>query len=150
MKVSFQYDRNEGFTTNVEGKEKISIKNSLVGNVKNFAPTELLLMAIGSCSSDDVLSILNKMREKVEDYQCEITGERKEEIPKTLERVNVKYNFTGNLNPEKVRKAINLSLTKYCSVSILAKRGGAEVTYSFSIDGKDYDLERLPEVPTLL
>lgn len=145
MKVSFRYSSSEGFVTDVDGKEKVSIKNSLTGNVRNFSPTEFLLMAVGSCSSDDILSILSKMREKVDDFQCEITAEREEELPKTLKRINVKYNFSGNLEPEKVRKAINLSLTKYCSVAILVGRGGATVTYSFTVNGKEYDREATPD-----
>ena len=146
MQVSFKYNEPEGFTTNVDGKSQINIKNSITNNTRNFAPTELLLLGIGGCTSDDVLSILRKMKQNVVEYQCEINAEREEEIPKTLKKANIHYKFQGDLDPEKVRKAINLSLVKYCSVSIIVKRGGAKVTYSFSINGQEYDKEQAPEL----
>lgn len=147
MHVSFSFDESEGFVTSVDGKNQIRIKNSLSDNRKNFAPTELLLLGIGGCTSDDVLSILRKMKQDVKEYSCEIEAEREGEIPKTLKTAVINYNFKGDLDPEKVRKAINLSLSKYCSVSIIVKRGGAKVTYSFTINGKQHDINQVPHSP---
>ncbi len=53
--------------------------------------------------------------------------------------------FEGEIDSDKVRKAINLSLTKYCSVSILAIRGGTDLRYSLTINGKDIDKEKKPD-----
>lgn len=142
MHLSFESDTGKGFRTNVEGKEPINIKNSLSGNVTNFSPTEFLVLAIGSCTSDDVLSILGKMKQNVEHYQCTLDAEREDEIPKTIKHVNIGYEFTGGVEPESARRAITLSLTKYCSVSILVKRGGTKVTYSLTVNGKIIDDQR--------
>lgn len=78
-------------------------------------------------------------------FRCEVTGEREEEHPKVLKHVNIHYFLDGDINPDKARKAINLSLTKYCSVSIIVKRGGADLRYSLAINGKELDSDKLPE-----
>ena len=145
MKVSFVYDEKDGFRTNVENKTDVILKNSISNNAKHFSPTEHLLLAMGGCSSDDILTILTKMKEPVSGFQCEISGERREENPKTLTHVNIHFIFREKINPVKARKAINLSLTKYCSVSIIVRQGGADLRYSLTIDGKNYDFDRLPE-----
>lgn len=147
MQVSFEYDEHEGFKTSVDGKSQISIKNSLSDNKRNFSPTELLLLGMGGCTSDDVLSILKKMKQEIKGYSCEIDAERESEIPKTLKNAVINYSFEGDLDPEKVRKAINLSLSKYCSVSIIVKRGGANVKYSFAINGERFDVAEVPRAP---
>ncbi|QRF76357.1 OsmC-like protein [Thermoplasmatales archaeon] len=144
MLISFRYEDKKGFVTDVNGKDQVRIKNSLSDNIQNFSPTELLVLSIGSCTSDDVLSILRKMKQPYDTYRCTLEAEREEEIPKTLRSVNIHYELAGDLDPENVRKAVNLSLSKYCSVSILAKRGGAKVTYSITVNGKRI-VDHVPE-----
>lgn len=144
MKVSFKYVENGGFQTDVPEKVTVTLKNSVANNVQNFSPTEHLLLAMGGCSSDDMVSILKKMKVNFEGFRCEVTGERREEHPKTLTHVDIHYFLDGDVDPEKVRKAIRLSLTKYCSVSIIVKNGGADLRYSLSINGKNYDSNRVP------
>lgn len=145
MKVSFKYVENGGFQTDVPGKVQVTMKNSIANNVENYSPTEHLLLAMGGCSSDDVVGIMKKMKVEFKDFRCEITGERADEHPKTLTHVNIHYFLEGDVEPEKARKAILLSLTKYCSVSIIVKRGGADLRYSLTINNKEIDTERIPE-----
>lgn len=145
MKVSFSYDEKEGFVTDVPGKIPVTLKNSISDNVKHFSPTEHLLLAMGGCSSDDIVSIMRKMKVNFDSFRCEITGERKEDHPKTLTHVDIHYFFEGEVEPEKARKAIGLSLTKYCSVSIIVRNGGADLRYSLTINGKDLEQNSLPE-----
>ncbi len=145
MKISFKYVDNGGFQTDVPEKVSITLKNSIANNTQNFSPTEHLLIAMGGCSSDDIVNILKKMKVDFTGFRCEVTGEREEEHPKTLKHVNIHYILEGEVSPEKARKAINLSLTKYCSVSIIVKKGGADLRYSLTINGKELDLDRLPE-----
>ncbi len=145
MQVSFKFDEERGFVTDTPEKNPILLKNSLSNHTENFAPTELLLLAMGGCTSDDVLSILKKMRADFETYRCEVTAQRNEEHPRTVKRAVIHYIFTGNIDPDKARKAILLSLTKYCSVSIIVKRGGADVRYSLTINGNRIDNEVDPE-----
>ncbi len=146
IKVSFRLDENEGFVSTVDGKDVLKIKNSISNNSRNFSPTELSLFSMATCTSDDVVNILGKMREELKMLSVDIEGHREHEPPKVLRAVHISYSVTGNVSPEKMRKAINLSLSKYCSVSILARRGGTHFSYDFSINGKSYGTEE-PEEP---
>lgn len=145
MKVSFKYVEDGGFQTDVPEKVTVTLKNSIANNTQNFSPNEHLLIGMGGCSSDDVVSILKKMKVDFDTFRCEVTGDREEEHPKVMKHVNIHYFLEGDVDPDKVRKAINLSLTKYCSVSIVVKRGGADLRYSLTINGKEYDFDKLPE-----
>jgi putative redox protein len=136
MEVSFEYRGNNEYISTVAGKDQIHIKGPLEESSRNFTSTELLLFAMASCTSSDVLSILDKKKVRLDRYSCTITAERAKEHPKTIVFADIHYFFEGeNVEAEKVNRAINLSLNKYCSVSILAIRGGADVRYSVSING---------------
>lgn len=103
------------------------------GENKGPAPMELIPVALGGCTGMDVISILNKMKEKVEHFEMRITTERATEHPKVYTKVHIEYIFKGeNLNEENIKKAIELSQNKYCSVSAIL-RETAEVTYSYKI-----------------
>lgn len=81
-------------------------------------PVELLLIALGSCTAVDVVSILRKKREKVTDYRVEVRGERREEHPRAFTRMEVRHIVRGrDLSEKAVAQAIELSETKYCSVA---------------------------------
>ena len=137
MKVSFKFDKDVGFISDDE-KYDVKIKNSIVGNDQYHSPTELLMLAMGACSSDDVLNILKKMRKDVKNYRCEVTAEKRDIDPKMLKFGEIHYIFEGEVDPDSVKKAINLSLEKYCSVSLTVKNAGIPVSYYYTINGKDY------------
>ena len=87
---------------------------------RNSAPTpmELLLVALGSCTAVDVVSILRKKRQEVTDYRVEVRGERREEHPRSFKRMEVHHIVTGrNVSEQAVGQAIELSEQKYCSVA---------------------------------
>lgn len=98
-----------------------------------ISPMEMVLMGVGGCSSMDVLSILKKQKQVVEDYKVLVNSKRSEEIPKVFEHIHVKYIFKGDLNPKKVERAIALSMEKYCSVSIMIEKT-AKIDWSFEIE----------------
>ena len=94
---------------------------------------ELLLLAVGSCTAIDVVSILEKKRQIVTDYKVEVTGERREEHPRSFTKINIHHIVYGRSVSEKaVADAIELSDTKYCSVAATVKPT-AEITTSFEI-----------------
>ncbi len=106
------------------------------GENLGMRPMEVLLSSLAGCSSMDVLSILKKMREDVQDYQVEITGERDmEQVPSIFNKINVHFILKGDLNIKNVEKAITLSMEKYCSVSKMLEKS-AEITHSFEIQPK--------------
>ena len=96
-------------------------------------PMELLLLALGSCTGVDVISILKKKRQRVTDYRIEVSGERREDQPRAYTRMFVKHIVHGRgVSPKAVAQAIELSDTKYCSVAATL-RGAAEIVTSYEI-----------------
>jgi putative redox protein len=100
-------------------------------------PMELLLIALGSCTGVDVISILKKKRQQVTDYRIEVSGDRREEFPKSYTRLYVKHIVRGRgVSEPAVARAIELSETKYCSVAATL-RGSAEIVTSYEIVEED-------------
>ena len=87
------------------------------GDVVGFAPKALMLSSLVGCSGLDVVSLLEKMRAEVANFKIEVTAELTDEHPKFYNKVKVDYHFTDSeLQPAKIQKAVNLSVTKYCGV----------------------------------
>jgi putative redox protein len=102
---------------------------------RNSAPTpmELLLVALGSCTGVDVVSILRKKRQEVSAYRVEVRGERRDQHPRSYKRMAVHHIVTGrNISEQSVVQAIQLSEEKYCSVAATL-RPTAEIVSSFEI-----------------
>ena len=95
-------------------------------------PMELVLIALGGCTGMDVESILEKMRVHYADFKIIINGEITEKNPKTFTKIHMKYSIRGNVPEEKLKKAIELSQTRYCPVAEILRRS-AEVTYDYEI-----------------
>ena len=96
-------------------------------------PMELLLLALGSCTAVDVVSILKKKRERVTGYRVEVGGTRRDEHPRAYTRMEVRHVVRGhNLSARAVAAAIELSETKYCSVAATL-RAGVEIVTSYEI-----------------
>ena len=96
-------------------------------------PVELLLIALGSCTAVDVVSILAKKREKVSDYHVEVTGTRRDEHPRSFTRMELRHVLRGScLSAKAVEQAIELSETKYCSVAATL-RPTVEIVSSYEI-----------------
>ena len=96
-------------------------------------PMEMILMGLGGCSAIDIVLILQKQRQLIEDLAITVEGERvPNETPSIFKTIHVHYSFKGDLSEEKVKRAIELSMGKYCSVTAILNKT-AEVTHSFSI-----------------
>ncbi|MDZ7260859.1 MAG: OsmC family protein [candidate division KSB1 bacterium] len=86
-------------------------------------PMELVLIGLGGCTSMDVISILEKKRVPLEDFEIELEAEQAEDYPRVFTSIKMKYIFYGkNIKPADVERAIELSQTKYCSVSAMLKK----------------------------
>jgi len=97
------------------------------------SPMELILLALGSCTGVDVVSILRKKRQSVTDYRVEVRGERREDYPRSYKRMEVHHIVTGrNISEQSVAQAIQLSEQKYCSVAATL-RPTTEIVSSFEI-----------------
>ncbi len=97
------------------------------------SPMEMVLMATGSCSAIDVVSILQKGRHEVTDCEVKLTSERREEAPRLFTYINLHFIVTGhNLSDNVVERAVTLSAEKYCSVSLMLGKG-VNITHSFEV-----------------
>jgi len=100
-------------------------------------PMELLLIALGSCTAVDVISILKKKREQVTDYRVEVSGARRAEHPRAYTRMEVRHIVKGRgVSERAVAQAIELSETKYCSVAATL-RHGVEIVTTYEIIEED-------------
>lgn len=104
------------------------------GSDAGTRPMELVLIALGGCTGMDVVSILRKKRVKFDKFEMKISGERAEEHPKVYTKIDIEYIIYGKeINPKDVEHAIELSQSKYCSVSAMLKKSGAQVNYFYKI-----------------
>ena len=107
----------------------ITVGSSLEGdNQKVPSPKALMLSSLAACSGIDVVSILEKMKVELNDFKINTIGSLTQEHPKYYNKVSVEYHFYGEqLDKEKINKAVNLSITKYCGVMEMF-RSFAEIT----------------------
>ena len=104
------------------------------GEETALSPMENVLASLAACSSYDVLIILKKKRQKISKFNVEATAERRTEpLPKIFTKIHLKYILKGQkIDSEAVKKAIQLSEEKYCSVGGMLKNT-VDITYSFEI-----------------
>lgn len=104
------------------------------GRNTGVRPMEMLLMGLGGCSSFDVMSILQKSRQQVTDCRCELEAERADAVPAVFTKIHLKFIVTGKeLKEAQVKRAVDLSATKYCSASIMLGAAGVDITHSYEI-----------------
>jgi putative redox protein len=96
-------------------------------------PMELLLVALGACTATDVVSILGKMRQKLDSLEVEVSGERAEEPPRVWTKLEIVFKLRGALDEVAVRRAVQLSEEKYCSVAATLRKT-APISYRIEID----------------
>ncbi|MFT5451051.1 MAG: putative redox protein [Enterobacterales bacterium] len=96
-------------------------------------PLELLLLGLGGCASIDVVSILKKARQDISDCEAIVSAERFDGSPSYYTTINCHFVVAGNnLSDKQVKRAVDLSFEKYCSVSFML-REKADVTWSYEI-----------------
>ena len=103
------------------------------GNNTAVRPTELLLVGLGGCSGMDVVSVLKKKKQDIRGLEIHIKGKRAEEHPKKFTAIDIEFVVTGrSISEEAVKRAVNLSMEKYCSVKATIE-GCATITFSHRI-----------------
>ncbi len=106
----------------------------LGGTNAGTRPKELLLLALGGCTGSDVVSILKKKRVRLDGFEIRLSAEAREEHPQIFTSIHIEYLFTGdNILTADVERAIDLSTTKYCSVSAMLS-GTVQITHSYKIE----------------
>ncbi len=98
-------------------------------------PIELALLALGGCTAFDVISILRKKRQEVTGYEIELLAEQRGEPPNYFTHVEIRHKLRGAVDPEAVKRAIELSETKYCSVgAMISKTARIESTFEIATE----------------
>ena len=104
------------------------------GSNAGTRPKELLLLALGGCTASDVISILKKKRVELEGFEIHITAKQRDEYPQVFTEIHLEYVIRGNdIRPEDVVQAIELSESKYCSVSAML-RPAVPITWAYRIE----------------
>lgn len=116
----------------------VHIDNSPDGGGTNFGvrPMQLLLMGLGGCSGIDIVSILKKQRQPIDGFSMKIAGEREPgKEPSLWAAITIIFELTGAIDPDKARKACELSMEKYCSVAETLRRAGCELNWQVTVNG---------------
>jgi putative redox protein len=141
--VKVTLKRLEGATLFAKGQSNhwVSLDTSedFDGNAAGTSPFEMLFIAMGGCMSMDMLAILKKKRNIVTGYTVNITAKRRDEYPKIATMIEMEFIFEGEVKAEDVERAIELSHTKYCSVSNMI-RPDVVVKHTYRIMGKGEEI----------
>lgn len=120
-----------GHLVHLDGSETIGGEN------QGFRPMQMLLVALGSCASMDVISILQKQKQMIDDYRVIVDGEREEGVvPSLFNEIHVRFDLNGEVDEKKIRRAISLSMSKYCSVTKTLEKT-ATITSSYTLNGNE-------------
>lgn len=115
--LKFESDNPGGLTLTMDASREVG------GDDEGLRPKALMLSSLAGCSGIDVASLFKKMRVEVDSYHIDVAGELTEEHPKYYHTVTVGYHFYGsNLPKEKIEKAVNLSVERYCGVMEMFRR----------------------------
>lgn len=105
----------------------------LGGRNTGVRPMEMILMGLGGCTGIDVVHILKKSRQAVDDVEVKLNAERADTDPKVFTKIHVHFVVKGeNLNEKHVARAVDLSAEKYCSASLML-RASVEITHSYEM-----------------
>ena len=125
--MSFVGESGSGHSVVMDGAPEFGGRNL------GFRPMEMLLLGLGGCTAFDVVMILNKSRQKIDDCEVHIEAERSEDIPRVFTRIHIHFVVSGRgLDAVKVEKAVNLSAEKYCSASEMLGKV-ATITHDFEV-----------------
>ena len=96
-------------------------------------PAELLLMALAGCTAMDVISILRKKRQPVERYEVSVVGKQRSGHPAVFDSIEVEHIVHGLVEPEALRRAVELSATRYCAVGATLSSGVTQIRHRYRL-----------------
>lgn len=125
--LQFVGEADSGHAIVMDGTPEAGGKNT------GLRPMELLLVGIGGCSGMDVVSILKKKKQNISGFEINVNGEKADNYPKKFTGIDIEFVIKGkNISDEAVKKAVQISMEKYCSVKA-ALEGSAEIRYAYKI-----------------
>lgn len=108
--AAFEAEAGSGGRVILDGKREIG------GEDRGMRPMELLLTSLAGCAAMDVVHILRKQKEPLEDLRIEVVGTRAEAVPAPFTAITLRFIASGAVNEAKLKRAVTLSVEKYCSV----------------------------------
>lgn len=127
--LHFEAKDEAGHVVHMDGAPNIG------GNDKGVRPMQMLIMGLGGCSAIDIVMILKKQRQVIEDFTISIDGEREVgKEPSLWKDIQIHFKLKGQIDPEKAQRAVSLSVEKYCSVAKTLEAAGATIAYKVSIN----------------
>ncbi len=125
--MSFVAETGSGHTVVMDGPPEHGGRNLAA------RPMEMVLVGLGGCSAFDVVEILKKARQPVEDCQIVLEAERADAIPAVFTKIHMHFIIAGSgLNAKQVNRAVELSIDKYCSV-VMMLRHSVDISYDYEI-----------------
>jgi putative redox protein len=139
MRIQRSSDAQYTIGTDPAGNEvKMYLPDTAGGSGTGVRPMQMLIMGLGGCSAVDVLLILKKQRQQVDDFWIEITADREPDVePSLWQTAQLVFHFKGLVAIEKAEQAVRLSMEKYCSVSETLRRAGTEITWTVVVNEQD-------------
>ncbi|MFD0976485.1 OsmC family protein [Salinimicrobium gaetbulicola] len=136
MKINFKRLNNDyHFETVNERGDIVHMDNKSEPNPQGASPMELVLMGIAGCSGIDIVMILKKQQLEMTNFQMEVEGMRVDgEIPNVFRKIHLKIYIDGDIPANKAKRAVDLSLEKYCSVAKMLEKT-AEITTEVILNG---------------
>lgn len=133
-KIDCSWKRDMVFEAEVNGfKILLDAEPEMGGMSSGPRPKALTLASLAGCTGMDVISLLRKMQSEPDFFNVSVEGEPKDCHPKYFFKIHIIYELKGkNVDPEKVEKAVSLSLERYCAVNALL-RPGSEITHEIRI-----------------
>jgi putative redox protein len=128
--VSVRHEGGERFTATTGTGGSVEFGDDIARN--EYSPVESIGASLAACSATDVISILGKKRQRIDSYVIEVRAEQRDAYPQVLTRVDIVHIVEGTVVLEHaVRRAIELSATKYCPVNAMLSAGATEIHHSF-------------------
>ena len=121
----------DGLTVESDGSPAIG------GGNKAMRPMEMVLSAVASCSSIDIVMILKKQRQRLDDIKVTVEGKRAEgKVPAVFTDIHIHFKLTGKIKEKKAEQAVKMSMEQYCSVSKMLE-GMVNITHSHEVVAVD-------------
>ena len=131
----FEAKNEDGRTVHIDAAEKIGGRN------QGVRPMQMLLMGAAGCAAIDIINILKKQRQEISDFNIEVDGERETPAVKgeaaVFKDVNILFKLKGKIDPEKAKRAAELSMEKYCSASKTLRLAGAKIDHKIFVNEKE-------------
>lgn len=124
----FEAENEQGNTLEMDANPTIGGEN------QGFRPMETVLAGLGGCSAIDMISILKKQKEPIEDLKISINGHRFQgQEPSLFETIDIEFHIFGQVNEAKIQRAMELTFTKYCSVAMILNKT-AKINFSYKLN----------------